>query len=333
MNARVNDKAIEIREHVVSEMAKGNGFEFEPGAKISEMIGTGDVPEEFLETVTFKLEEGREQNPLLYGPLYTTTSDRNLPKLIERTTQGGAAVVFLEHLSGGEVVFGDLEAGETVTVKLHTWAAGLEFDEDFVEYNQIYDVSRNALAFGRAYNDLLNHLHLGPIVSGTYVTTGGGLEAQRAAQAAGTAQLVAFDTDVTTTLKNARKVLPNGSVILYNESDIDLLADAIASDTLVDGSAGSVRRKLSMGNAISYDGVTFTVGGKTYPYPGVTPGTIYIVTPKINFEELVKHDLITDSATGDFSRLILTQLVGRARRGVLAVIGGENGAIKVDISA
>lgn len=331
----INQQALEIRDHVVAEMAAGNRIDFAPGVSVAEMIGTGDVPQEFLETVQYNLEEGREQVPLLYKTIFDTTSQRDLPEAVIRKTPGSASVVFLRKLSGGEVVFGDLEAGEESIVRIYTWAAGLEFDEDFVEYNKLYDISRLSRTFGQNYQKLLNHLHLAPFTTSTaFVTTGTTAADQKAAQEAGTPQLIAFNTDIATTLRRALEVLPQGSIVLHNSADTYALEDAIAGDYLRDDrTPTSAKRKLDAANFIIYDGTSIKVGGKTYNYPGVTPGELYIITPKQNYEELEKHDLITDTQVGSFSRLILSQIIGRTRRGVYAAHGGADGTVKVDIRA
>ena len=327
----LNNKALEIRDHVVAEMAAGNEISFKPGVSVAEMIGTGDVPQEFLETVQYNLEDGQSQVPVLYSAIYDTTEDRSLPESVIRKSPGSASVVFLRKLSGGEVVFGDLEAGEESSVRLYTWAAGLEFDEDFVEYNKLYDIARLARVFGQNFQKLQNHLHLGPFTTSTsFVTTGTTASDQKTAQDAGTPQLIPAQATTADTLRRAFTVLPQGSVVLHNSVDAELIADAGAGDFLSDGRTPSnLKTKLSQATFVAYDGTTVTVGGKTYTYEGVKPGECYVIVPKQNYESLIKHGLITDSAIGDFSRLILSQLVGRSRQGVYAAHGGAEGAVKV----
>lgn len=329
----MNSQALEIRDLVVAEMAQGNGFAFKTGVTVAEMIGTGDVPAEFLQTVQFNLEEGREQVPLLYEGIYDVTEDRTLSEVVIRKTPGSASVVFLRHLEGGEVVFGDLAAGEESMVRLYTWTAGLEFSEDFVEWNKLYDIARLAKVFGQNYQKLKNHLHLGPFTTSTaFVTTAGNTSAQKVAQDAGTAQLIPAQATVADTLTRALTVLPAGSIVLHNSADANLIANAVAGSVLSDGTTPSVmKNKLNSAAYVEYDGVSIKVGAKTYPYAGVNPGQLYIIVPKQNYESLVKHDLITDSAVGDFSRLILSQMVGRARLGVFAAHGGADGAVKVTL--
>jgi hypothetical protein len=331
---RINQQALEIREHVVAEMEAGNGFGWAPGADVAEMIGTGDVPTEFLETVQYNLEEGREQVPLIYKPIYDTTSQRDLPEVVVRKSPGSASVVFLRKYSGGEVVFGDLEAGEESLVRIYTWAAGLEFDEDFVEYNKLYDISRLARVFGTNYNKLLNHLHLAPFTtSAAFVTTGSSATSQKAAQVAGTPQLIPAQATLADTFRRALEVLPQGTIVLHNSADTYAIEDAIAGDYLSDDrTPSSTKRRLDAANFIVYDGTTIVVGGKTYTYAGVAPGEAYLIVPKQNYEELEKHDLITDTREGSFTRLILSQTIGRTRRGVFAAHGGDTGAVKIDLA-
>lgn len=299
---------------------------------IQEMIGTADGSKEFIEKTTFDVFQGRENIPLLYKPFYRTQTDANFPKTMTMEEFGPVEVVFLEKLENGEVKFGSLGPGTEKTVSFKTYAAGIEYNEDIIEYNQTWRVSDISLAFGEAYNKLLNHLHLSPIINGSYVATGSDLADQKEAQTAGTAQLIEFDTDIATTLRSALSVLPKGSLILANSFDAYRLEDALAGSMLADASPSVVKRRLSMENVVYYDGDSVTVGEKTYEYPGVTPGEIFLVVPGgRNFREYIKHDLRVDSGDGDLSRLILTQIVGRARRAVAVVLGEQFGAVKIEL--
>lgn len=326
---------------IIKEMKEGKrseglvwGDELASGkVTIKEMIGTDDGSREFIEKTTFDLYQGRENVPLLYKDIYSTVTDANFPKTLTLEEFGPVEVVFLEKLEGDEVKFGTLAPGQTKTVTFATYAAGIEYNEDILEWNQTWRVTEISIAFGEAYNKLLNHIHLNPIISGSYTTTGGGLAAQKAAQEAGTAQLVAWSTDLATTLRNALSVLPRGTKILANSSDQFVLEDAIAGSMLADASPSVVKRTLKPSDIIYYDGDEVTVGDKTYTYTGVAAGFIYLLVPKRNFKEYIKHDLRVDSGDGDLSRLILAQVVGRARRAVAVVLGDKYGAIKVDIAA
>lgn len=334
--------APELAKTILQEMAQGKrstGLEWGEDVAsgkvtISEMIGTSDGSAEFLEKTTYDLYSGRENVPLLYKPIYRTTTDANFPKTFTLEEFGPVQVVFLEKFEGGEVKFGDLGPGTTKVVTFKTYAAGIEYDEDIIEYNQTWRVSEINTAFGEAYNKLLNHLHLYPIIGGSYVTTGGGINAQKTTQEAGTAQLIAFDTDVAQTLRNALTVLPRGTIVLANSIDQFLLEDAIAGSMLADTSPSAVKRQLNTSNFIYYDGDEVEVGGKTYTYTGVAAGYCYLIVPGgRNFREYIKHDLRVDSGDGDLSRLILSQIVGRARRAVAVTPGEKWGVVKVDLYA
>lgn len=335
MPKNIRDFGIEAVEQVVQEMSEYGHVptvEFAPDAVVAEMIGTDDGAREFVETVTYNAYSGRENVPLVYKELYSTTVNSSFPQTMTAKEFGPVQVVFLKKLEGGEVKFGAMGPGTEKVVSFETWAAGLEYDEDIMEWNQTWRVTDIAVAFGEAYNKLLNHLHMSPIVTHTYTTEAGGVLAQRAKQEAttdGAAQLVAFDTDIRTTLEGAIQVLPKGSVLLHHSSDTFRIEAALASDLLSDGTRGPVANKFANVSRLVYEGDTATVGNKVYDYPGVQPGEAYLIVPKRNFREYVKHDLRIDSDDGDLSRLILTQVVGRTRRAVLAGLSGADGAIKI----
>lgn len=300
---------------------------------IKEMIGTDDGAREFIEKTTFDLYSGRESVPLLYKPFYRTVTDANFPKSMTIEEFGPVQVVFLEKFEGGEVKFGQIGPGTEKVVSFHTYAAGVEYDEDILEYNQTWRVSEINVAFGEAYNKLLNHLHLYPIIGAEYVATGGDLGDQKVAQDAGTAaQLIEFDTDVPTTLRNALTVLPRGTMLLANTVDRFKLEDAIAGSMLADASPSAVKRQLSADKIVYYDGETVTVGGKTYTYGGVEAGSCHLLVPGgRNFREYIKHDLRVDSGDGDLSRLIISQVVGRARRAVATTLADKYGGVKIEL--
>src|SRR5690606_3970323 len=131
---------------------------------------------------------------------------------------------------GEEVKFGELGPGIEKVVRFHTYAAGLEWSEDMVEYNEFWSLTDASIAFGENYNKLLNHLHLSPIITASYTTTGSTDESQKTAQNDGTAQLIAWNTNLITTLERAFATLPRGTVVLHNSSDMIYLERQIATD-------------------------------------------------------------------------------------------------------
>lgn len=347
MKFNLREAAEKAQLQVISEMASGEPLkrvDFAPevlsGTKtIKEMIGNDDGAAEFVEKITYDLYQGREAVPLLYKQIYQTLSDPNFPKVMEVDEAGPVQVVFLEKFEGGEVVFGQMGPTTQKVVRFKTYAAGIEYDEDIVEYNQTWRVAQIGESFGSAYNKLLNHLHLYPIINGSFTTTAGDLDAQKEAQegdrdaaVAPVAQLIAFDTDIATTLRNAMQVLPRGTMLLANSSDQFRLEDAIAASMYADTSPSVVKRRLSPSDIVYYDGDEVVVGGKTYSYTGVTAGEAFLIVPRTaNFREYIKHDLRVDSDNGDLSRLIISQVVGRARRATWTQLGGKFGVVKVEL--
>ena len=304
-------------------------------ATIAEMIGTGDggSSTDFLEKTTYDAYQGRESVELIYKEIYSTREDATFPKLMTAREYGPVQVVFVEKFEGGEVKFGELAPGTEKVVRFHTYAAGLEWSEDMVEYNEFWSLTDASLAFGENYNKLLNHLHLSPIITGTYATTGSTDASQKTAQKDGTAQLVAYNTNFITTWERAMAILPQGSIVLRNSSDAVYMERQVAQDLLDNqtGTPGPVKSKFSTYKFIDYDGEEVQVGDRTYVYGGVPAGNVFVIVPKRNFIEYIKHDLRITSGNADESRLIVDQMVGRARRAVFAALGGKTGAIKVDI--
>ncbi len=336
----VAEQAPQLAKSIISDVKAGSKSEglqwskdIESGkATIKEMIGTDDGSAEFVEKVTYDLYSGREAVPLVYKQLYATRSDRNFPKTMTTKEFGPVQVVFVKKYEGGEVKFGTIGPESEKVVNIATYASGIEYNEDIIEFNHTWRVSEIGEAFGEAYNKLLNHMHMNPIIAGSFTTTGGGLAAQYTAQNAGTAQEIAYDTSIETTLMNALQVLPKGSKILCNSFDVPQIEAALAGAMYEDNTSNLVKRTLRPSDLITYNGDEVEVGAKTYEYAGVTSSEAFLVTPKKQLKEYVKHGLRIDSNDGDLSRLVLTQIVGRSRRGVLAALGGKQGTVKINLS-
>lgn len=338
--------AAEAERKVLAEMRENGrvvGFEFGGETVISEMVGTADGASEFLEKITYDLATGQQSVPLLYKSIYETRTDANFPMVMTEKSFGNVETVFLEKFEGGEIKFGSIGAGQESTVRLHTWATAMEYDEDIVEYNQTWRVSQIGESFGVSFNNLLNHLHLDPIINGTYDTanavTASTVTTTQLSQAIarqvgtedtpGVGQVIKGDLGDAKTWKAVAQILPRGSVLLHSSYDELTIRNTLATDILVNGQVSPTSQKVSSYEFIAYDGVSFKVGADAYDYPGVDIGEAYVVTPKGQFKELIKHDLRVDTGDGDLSRLIVAQVVARARRGLLAGLGGAAGAVKV----
>lgn len=280
---------------------------------VSEMITTSTGAMDLLEKVRLDIDTGLADVPLLYQPLYERV---NGPFPGGSVQIGGdvlfdANVVFQQKMEAGEIVFGTLaRTGAPTFVPIATYAAGFEWTEDMIEFDRSYEIGMNARAFGRAYNYLLNHNHLSPIIAFSYA--GGNTTAAVTGQGSLQANtLVQFQQAFRTAALAVPQRVPTW--ILANEADRFQIEDALLTPVL-DGNGNPLRR-VPIEGIIYYNGATLTNGVKNFTYPGVTAGTCYFIMPKFRMKELVHHDLRIDIGPADISRLVEGQQVARTRRG------------------
>ena len=137
----------------------------------AEMITTSQGAMDLLEKVRIDIDIGLADVPLLYQPLYERVNGPfpGGAVQIDGDVLFDANVVFLQKFEAGEIIFGTLaKSGAPTFVPISTYAAGFEWTEDMIEFDRSYEIGMNARAFGRAYNYLLNHLHLSPIIAFSY---------------------------------------------------------------------------------------------------------------------------------------------------------------------
>jgi hypothetical protein len=292
--------------------------DFEEGVSIAEMIDTSQGQMALLQKVRVDVAFGLAEIPLLYGPIY----DRIAPpggfpggmfQIDEFTLQGD--VIFLEKFEGGEVQFGTLRKGQPSLGKVQTYAAGFEWTEDMIEFDLTYNIEINNRAFGRAYNALLNHLHLSPIIGYTYTgpnQTAASSEGDTLQEHTHWTFRDAYTSSVTASPRRT------GTLLLASEADRFQIEDALL--TPVRDAQGNPLPNIPINTIIYYDGEEVVRGTDVFTYPGVTPGVCYLVFPKRRFKEMIQHDLRIDDGPPDISRLVEGQQVGRARRGLFADI-------------
>lgn len=309
---------------------------------VGEFLGSSDMIEELAQKVTVDVELGRDDIPLLYQSLYRTFTNPNFPRLLDATQILYANVVFLQHVEGQEVRFGTMASEQGVTVPILTYSAGFEWDEDVEVYDEGWRVEMANEAVGRAYNALLNHLHLSPILDYNYAgdtnpnttaaqtPTGNEIEDTRA-----TLRQALTDAALNVDANGRRKPI-RPTTILCTSADALKIADALAIgdrpsigttagggdiDVLlgrVTDTVGAVPSVNQLTTIIAYDGEDLEMGGLTFSYPGATDGTVHLIQPQRNLFEFVKHDLRVDTERpADLSRLVAAQMVARARRGLL----------------
>jgi hypothetical protein len=303
-------------------LAEGGGLrtlDFAEDVDISEMITTSDGSMDLLEKVRIDVAFGLAEIPLLYGPVFERINGPfpgGVFQIDENTLQ--ADVVFLEKFEGGEVQFGTLRKGVPALGKIQTYAAGFEWTEDMVEFDQTWSIELHNRAFGRAYNALLNHLHLSPIIGYTYTAPN-----QTPANATGTTLQekthLTFQAAYTETVKAT--VQRRGTVLLASETNRFQIEDALL--TPVRDVQGNPLATVPIDTIVYYDGESVVRGTDTIVYPGVTTGKCYLIFPKRKLKEMLHHDLRIDIGPADISRLVEGQQVGRARRGLYADIANS----------
>lgn len=302
---------------VTKKIVNGEMEAFDLAKPIGEMITTPAGLDNLVQKSAIDLELGREAVPLLYGPIYRRVEDPNFTQNVDVTPFTNAQVVFLEHLELEEVKFGARRIGAKDTVPIVTYAAAMQWTEDMVLYDKTWEVAEANRAMGEAYNALLNHVHLYPIIVFVYAAKN-----QTAADTTGTTYLEKLRNTIKAALihasqdKNTDTGAPRRPTLLLAHSSKRWDLEECLQRLQIGGTVYPAISQID--TMIFYDGWSLLVGEKTYTYAGVDPAKAYLIEPQKYFRELVKHDLRIDASGADLTRLVENAIVGRARRGVIA---------------
>lgn len=284
--------------------------------KISEFIGNSDFQDAFVQRQRYEVEAGRQEEPLLYQPLYDIVEDANLPKNVDIYYIGPGGIIFTEITAGGEVIFGQVgESQETVAIK--QYAAGIEYTMQMVMYNETWNFAIVERAAGIAHNALLNHLHLYPFISFGYEATN-----QTAGNTDDTDLIDNYRNTIEDAITNAKQhtayprrgpydLLISSSQMFKVEKALQLVAQQGVSKQ---SSALSMIR-----NVIVYDGATLTRGEETVEYAGVTSGKGYLISRQYarrDASSWVKRGLTPHRGNADISRFIEEQTVWDSHLGI-----------------
>lgn len=291
---------------------------------MGELVVNATGRRELAEKITLDFELGREEVPLVYAPIYQRLEDSNFPRVFDAPWAQYGVVVFMEWIEGQEVNFGSLRAEEGPIARILTYAAGFEYTREMVDFNQTFEVSMLNQAMGEAYNALLNHIHLAPILNGTYAA-----ENDNLTELAGTDEPdhVRVKMTLEAALDEAAAEGREATVLLTHPRNRRRIERALQAMT-VDGTQYPATAGIE--DFVYYAGWSVQVGRKSHSYPGVGEDDVYLIRPNRGFKELVKQDLIVEIGDGDLSRLVEEQIVGYAHRGVFAAV--EENVQKVDLS-
>ncbi len=318
----LDGKLFEVEKKIVN----GEMETLEFSRPVGEMLTSGSVEQfkDLLRKVVLDVELGREQVQLLYQPIYERIQDPNLPRVLDAKWALTGTVVFTEHMEGEEVKFGRLQAEQGPVARILTYTAGFEYTKEMKDFNEAFSVEILNRAIGEAYNALLNHIHLYPILSFSYQSAN-----QTAYQGETTDPTwVRVYKTLNKAIADAAKAKRPGTVLLAstaNQADIEM---ALKGGHQIEGTVYPAISGIQ--SVIYYDGWETTVGKKAYTYPGVTPGEAYLIRPKRGFKELLKQDLRVEATSGDLSRLVESQIVAYAYRGVYAAV--EENAQQISLS-
>lgn len=301
-----------LRDHVRELTQQTNGH------RIYEFIGTDSFGSEWQTRQRFEVDAGRDEEPILYTPLYDIVNDANLPKNVSINKIGPGGVVFEEVFEGGEVKFSSIGASE-YTVPIRHWATGLEYSKDLVIFNELWNVPIIERQMGVAHNALLNHLHLNPIISYSYAASN-----QTAANTGGSTieddYILTLQDAVTASRTDTTNPRRGPYYLLIGSANAFLMERALTRVP----QEGFTRQTNSLLEAIRgvivYDGWTGTRGNKSVTYSGVTANKAYLISQQYrgqDFRSFVKQELQNEGMQQDISRF-LTQSVWDSYYGVYA---------------
>lgn len=306
---------------------------FKPGTDLREMFqivpnqGIGGTVVEitsdafaaaFYERQRFEVNEGREEEPTLFEPIYSIVSDSTLPRNVSVNRLGPAGVVFEEVVEGGEVKFATV-GQSTYSVQIKHYGVGIEYTKDLVIFNELWNLGVVERAMGRAANALLNHLHLYPIINYTYPSAN-----LTPASSEGTGVIEhtirTLEDAVIAGEEDTANRRPGPYVLLISPADRFKIERAL---TGVPQQGTQVQSSVIDGidTIIAYNGWTGTRGHKTVTYPGVPSGTAFLISIARRIEDFQSYEKQgVEPTTGnpDVSRFILEQTVWDFYRGIYA---------------
>lgn len=304
-----------LRDHV-RPIGGGSGI-------VAEFIGNDSFAKQFYQRQRYEIDAGRDQEPLLYLPIYNSITDPTLTELIDVYTLGQTGVVFEKIEEGGEVKFATVSGGKKV-VRIEQFAAGIEYSERLFLYNQMWQFAPIERQFGVAHNALHNHIHLYPIINHTYptanVTNGTALTNFRQIASMPEKYLRAIEQaiiDGTTDKKNPRR---GPFVLLCSTNDLFTFERALRvvpqeGFDIQSSAIGQIR------TIIAYDGWTGTRGKIEVEYDGVASGTAYLIdisNKMTDFQSYTKIPLRMTMGNPDVSRFIMAQNIYDTHFGMFA---------------
>lgn len=283
------------------------------GHRVYEFLGTDSFGTQWSERQRYEINAGRDEEPIVYTPIYDTVSDSSLPKNITVNTMGPGGVVFEEVFEGGEVKFSSITSGQ-YTVPVRHWGTGLEYSKDLVVYNEFWSVPIFERQMGVAHNALLNHLHLSPII--TYTTTPTYPASNKTAAATGGGSiadnyLLTIEAAIAHSSADATNPRRGPYILLVATAHSFTFERALQSVPQQGISRQTPSVLSAIRSVIAYDGWTGTRGLKTTTYPGVAAGKAYLISQQYRGQDAIsfeKQGLQNEGMQVDISRFLTSSV-------------------------
>lgn len=295
-------EGLDIRHHIRAAGAKN-------GQQVYEFIGTDNFGAEWQRRVRFEVDAGRDQEPILYRPIYSEINDPSLPKNVSIQKIGPGGVVFEEVFEGGEVKFVTVGSSEE-SVAMRHFGAGLEYSKDLFIFNELWNVAIVERQAGIAHNALLNHLHLNPILTYAYAAAN-----QTAANTNGDSipenYLLTLEDAITNAKADGTNPRRGPYVLLVSSSNIFTWERALFKVTQ-EGFTKQSSAIDAIRDVIAYDGWTGTRGKLQTTYSGVAANKAYLIDTAnrdADFISFVKQGLDSVMGNPDVSRFIMEQVI------------------------
>lgn len=293
---------------------------------------SADVSSDFFKRMEYEVEAGRKEVPILYDGIYEIMVDPNLPEVIEVDKLGPAGVTFNEIPEGGQVDFASITS-TGYTLKQKHYGVGLSYTEDMFRYNQTWLFPGLERDFGAAYNALLNHVHLYPIINYSYdssnTTDGSSLTTFRADDPLPKKYRLALQQAIADGFDDDDNPKYGPYWILCSTRDAMIMSQGLNSMNVIFNDANTSTSAATIpligvgtiAGIIAYNGWAGNMGKENKSYTGVSDGTAYLISTRqsrYDWQSKFNHDLRRQSDGGDITRFIVENVVWDVRFGVFA---------------
>lgn len=294
------------------------------GRPTGEMMSLQDL-RSFMQQSVLDVTAEQEEHPTIYKEIYDEIVSADFTETINVQDIIGLVAAFGVVHDGESVELASFKALKKEVVNMLTFAVGYSVSSDWLAYNQFWKVGQANKALGLAYNAILDHIHLSPIVKATY------------ASKAVTNKVTTGATDLENVWLTLRQGLKDAlarrsthgyrlrpTVALCNSStamDVESAVKGLLQKGSQLGQLGVIQK------VIAYDGWEGEVNGILCSFEAPKDNEVYLIQPKQTFKALVKTDLAELRQRGDIMRLSELEVVQYFRRGVIADV--ENSVHKV----